>query len=348
MPARLKAPKPPQYYKVHESSKVFEHISSKGREQPQREHELWENILTIGELKTIHSYIIEEANHIQPTDWADYALRLICTHSPALSKLLINGDLNLKLIRKSEIDGISEGIGAIKNINIDSARSLREFFQDLFRAIYKKTNYGAGNRFYWYGRDRVVQLLHSYMASHRNFTHTTQKFYDIDGQEIKFDAEIDTAILRKVRDSLALLEKKPTETKPDIKPDERTKRLRERYRFKIESEHLVIEFDLDCIKEMNIFKYQGSLVNSLYIELKNLLAVSLECIYLETRVLAHQLFDSEAACFEYEKGVVYVVKYTTAVDYFPDRLYVELQGIEANSWIANWLRSYKLHIEGND
>ena len=344
MPDTVKAPTPEPQKKTSSSSKLFEHITAKDEERPEREHKLWDNILTLAELDNVHTYIIDEANRLQSTDWADYALRLICTHSPALSKLLISGDLNLNLIRRSERKGLEDAVKAIKAVKINAGICLREFFQDLFRAIYEETNYSDGNRFYWYGRDRVVQLLHSYMASRRSFSQVSQKFYDIDGEEFKFDTRIDTAVLKKVRDSLDLLENKS----PEVKTDENKKNLKERYRFPIESEHPVIEFDLDRIKEVAIFKYEGSLVNSLYIELKNLLAVSLDCIYLETKVLAHQLFDSEAASFEYERGIVYLVKYTAAVDYFPDRLYVELQELEANSWIANWLRSYKLHIECND
>jgi hypothetical protein len=43
-----------------------------------------------------------------------------------------------------------------------------------------------------------------------------------------------------------------------------------------------------------------------------------------------------------------VVKYRGAVDNFQDRLYVEFIDTPEDSWLIRWLKSYKLHLEGND
>ena len=38
-----------------------------------------------------------------------------------------------------------------------------------------------------------------------------------------------------------------------------------------------------------------------------------------------------------ENGVFMLVKYKGAVDYFPDRLFVEFQDIDQNSWVMKWI-----------
>ena len=42
------------------------------------------------------------------------------------------------------------------------------------------------------------------------------------------------------------------------------------------------------------------------------------------------------------------IKYRGAVDNFADRIIVEFRNLPIDSWLIRWLKSYKLHLEGND
>jgi hypothetical protein len=309
--------------------------------RPDRESDLWKKPLSINELENTRDYVASELRVMKTTDWADYALRAICTHSPNLSKLMVNDQLDISFIKESERTGIANAINAIKKVRLTNAMTVREFFSRIFETIYKETSYSKGNKFYWFGRDRVIQMLRSFTVSTGRFTPIDAKFYDVDGEEFKLDANIDSTVIEKVRQSLNYFEKQ-AERHREIE------RLKDYYRFQIDSEYPVIEFDLAAIEKTGIFGHEGSLVNSLYLEMRNLLHVVTDYAYLESRVFSHPLFDGEAASFAYGAGIVILVKYAGLVEYFPDRLYVELQDIDQNSWVANWIKSHKLHLEGND
>lgn len=328
-----------QSYESHTGEETAE--KEKRRPREEREIELWEKALTVDVLNDIRQYIVSELSKIKETDWGDFALRAICTHSPGLSELIIDKELNIEYIKENERKGINDAINSIQLIFIYDGMTLRDYFHKIFEEIYKYTKYAEGNKFYWYGRDRVITTLRSYSASINKFLPTEAKFYDIDGEELKLDTAIDSKILKKVKESLDMFE---GQTVNHGKID----RLKEQYRFKIESEYPVMEFDLGAIEKTGNFKYEGSLVNCLFIELQKLLYLVTDYSYLETRGVSKPLFDFEAASFAYETGIVALVKYKGVVEYFPDRLYVELQNVNLDSWIVRWLKSYKLHVEGND
>jgi hypothetical protein len=326
--------------KKHSTEKTqVNHKTDKKRDD--RETALWENSLSSDELKSVRNYIIVEISKIRPTNWGEYALVAICTRSPQLSKLMVNGNLDIELIKQNEQKGIADALSAIRNVTFHGGMSLRSYFHALFKKIYEDTRYGKGNKFYWYGRDRVIEMLRSYRASIRKFTPSNTKFYDTDGEELLIDTSIDNETINNVRRSLDFFEK-------SMKAWTDLEKAKNHYRFKIESNFPVIEFDIEAIAKTGNYKYEGSLVNSLYIELKNLLSVGTDYAYLGYRTTSEKLFDAQAASFAYEDGIIVLVKYNGAVSYFPDRVYVEFQNIAADTWIIRWLKSYKLHLEGND
>jgi hypothetical protein len=167
------------------------------------------------------------------------------------------------------------------------------------------------------------------------------KFYDIDGEEFKLDTTIDADTVQRVYESLDYLHQRVVEY-------EEINRLKKHYKFKIESEYPVIEFDLEAIENTGNFKYEGSLVNCLFIKLARLLYLASDYTCLETRAVSKPLYDCEVSSYAYETGIIVLVKYKGVVEYFPDRLYVELQDIDLKRGLVIWLKSYKLHIEGND
>jgi len=313
----------------------------KGEKRPDREIKLWEKLMSREELKKIHLLAISELSKMRITNWEDCALKAVCTHSPDLKKLMIKGHLDIKLIKASERKGINDAVIAIKKADLDDVISLRGLFHKMFKTIYRDTSYAEGNKFYWYGRDCVIQMLRTFRASTRKFMPSDVKFYDIDGEEFKLDTTIDADTIQRIHESLDYLAKKEAE-------HEEIKRLKKHYKFKIESEYPIIEFDLEAIKNTGNFKYEGSLVNCLFIKMARLLYLAGDYTCLETRAVSKPLYDCEVSSYAYETGIVVLVKYKGVVEYFPDRLYAELQDINLDSWIARWLKSYKLHIEGND
>lgn len=313
----------------------------KGEKRPDREIKLWEKLMSREEFKKIHLFAISELSKMRITNWEDCALKAVCTHSPDLKKLMIKGNLDIKLIKVSERKGINDAVIAIKKTDLNDVITLRDLFHMLFKTIYRDTSYAEGNKFYWYGRDRVIQMLRTFRASTRKFMPSDVKFYDIDGEEFKLDTTIDADTIQRIHESLDYLAKKEAE-------HEEIKRLKKHYKFKIESEYPIIEFDLEAIKNTGNFKYEGSLVNCLFIKLARLLYLASDYTCLETRAVSKPLYDCEVSSYAYETGIIVFVKYKGVVDYFPDRLYAEMQDINLDSWIARWLKSYKLHIEGND
>lgn len=309
--------------------------------RPDREIKLWEKSMSRGELKKIQRFTISELSKMRITNWEDYALKAVCTHSPSLKKLMIKGNLDIKLIKASEQKGLDDAIIAIKKADLDDVITLRGLFHKIFKTIYRDTSYAEGNKFYWYGRDRVIQILRSFRASTRKFMPSDAKFYDIDGEEFKLDTTIDANTVQRVYESLDYLHQRVVEY-------EEINRLKKHYKFKIESEYPVIEFDLEAIENIGNFKYEGSLVNCLFIKLARLLYLASDYTCLETRAVSKPLYDCEVSSYAYEAGVAVLVKYKGVVEYFPDRLYVELQDIDLKSGMVIWLKSYKLHIEGND
>lgn len=313
----------------------------KGEKRPDREIKLWEKLMFREELKKIHLFAISELSKMRITNWEDCALKAVCTHSPDLKKLMIKGKLDIKLIKASERKGINDAVIAIKKTDLNNVIALRGLFHMLFKTIYRDTSYAEGNKFYWYGRDRVIQMLRTFRASTREFMPSDVNFYDIDGEEFKLDTTIDADTIQRIHESLDYLAKKEAE-------HEEIRRLKKHYKFKIESEYPIIEFDLEAIKNTGNFKYEGSLVNCLFIKLARLLYLASDYTCLETRAVSKPLYDCEVSSYAYETGIIVLVKYKGVVEYFPDRLYAELQDINLDSWIARWLKSYKLHIEGND
>ena len=73
-----------------------------------------------------------------------------------------------------------------------------------------------------------------------------------------------------------------------------------------------------------------------------------DCEYEGLWATSAPLYDCEASYYSYGGGTTILVKYRGAVEYFPDRLFVEFRDINPDSWLIRWLKSYKLHLEGND
>lgn len=310
-------------------------------DRPDREADLWIKPLTLEELQSVRHYILNELYKLNSTDWGYYALRFICNHSPKLSNLLIQGEINLEYIRNSEMRGIKDAIDIAQKVGVANNMTLRDYFHKIFEEIYKDTANSSANKFYYYGRNRVIEILRSYRASIKAFVPQERKFDELEGLELTLDTSIDTDIIYRVKDALDYFEK-------SARAHSQIEELKKQYQFKIESDYPIIEFDLEAIEKTGNLTYSGSLVNFLYNELKNLLSISADYTFLGYNAVSEPFYDALACSFAVEDGILVLVKYKGAVEYFPDRLYVELRDIDLNSWVMRWLKSYKMHLEGND
>lgn len=313
----------------------------KDEKRPDREAKLWEKLRSREELEEIRTYIIGELCKIELTDWGQYALKAIFARSSEFTKLLIGDELDIDFLKVSERNGITDAIESFKDTDLSGVQALRQYFQRAFANIYKTTSYSAGNKFYWFGRDRVISMLRSYQASKKEFVPARIEFCDVNGEELVLDKRIDVEAIKRI---------KATILHPEPKVDEHATlaQLKEQYRFKIDTQNPMIEFDLDAIKKAGNFKYEGSLVNSVYIDLRSMLNLCKACDYEGIWANSDPVCDAEASYFAFGDGYVMVAKYRGAVEYFPDRLYIEFKDIDPDSWIIRWLKSYKLHLEGND
>lgn len=311
------------------------------KKRPVREIELWQKPLQLGELNKIRKYIVDELVNIKGTNWGNFALQAMCTQAPAFRQLIVNNEVNLGAIRREEERGINDAVKSTQLILPSHKMKLRDFFHKVFKEVYTCSESFKDNRFYIYGRNRVIAKLRTFRASSGSFVESDARFYDAGGEEFELDTTVDAKILRKVKKALDFYEEHGGKVGY-------TDQIKEHYRFEIKSKHPVIEFDLDAITHTGNYIHAGSLVNCLFIELQKLLRLATDYSYLEPRYESNPLYDYEAVSFSYEEGIVFLVRYKGVVDYFPDRLYVELHNISPQSWLARWLKIYKLHIEGND
>ena len=305
--------------------------------RPDREIRLWEKERPAKELEAVRGYVVNELSKLHVTDWGQYALKAICENSPDLSKLMIGDQLDIEFIKTSEKNGINDAVEAVRKVEVNGITTLRQYFHKMFENIYKSTSYAGGSKFYWYGRDRVIGTLRTYRASQKKFTKSNVKFYDVDGEELNLDTRIDARTMKRIQGLL-----KPAEKLAEIQE------LQKQYRFKIQTEYPFIEFDLGAIEKAKVLKFNGSLTNECYLDLKNTLSLLKDCEYTGYMANTNPLYDVEVSCFSHGEGSMMLWKYRGAVEYYPDRLFVECRDIDPDSWLIRWLKSYKLHLEGND
>ncbi|UCG31328.1 MAG: hypothetical protein JSV53_05475, partial [candidate division WOR-3 bacterium] len=219
--------------------------------RPEREAHLWEKVMQHKDLEKVRKYLLAELRQIGLTDWSYYALTAITNYSPEFSKLLVGDELDLEFIKKTEQNGINDAVTAVKQVHVSYSRTLRQYFHNIFTNLYRTTTYAGGDKFYWYGRDRVIAMLRSYRASEKKFMPAEVPFVDPNGEEIAFNKNIDQETVKRMRRYFEKLQKKARAGN------------KKKYKFKYDSEHPVIDFDLDRIAETGLFKCNGSLTNSL-------------------------------------------------------------------------------------
>ncbi len=309
--------------------------------RPVREPEYWTRVVLVAELQEVRMNIIKELMEMNNTDWSNYALRFICNHSPKLTHLMVNGEVNLELIQNEEMQGIKDTIDIVQGVVIREPTSLRNYFREIFRATAQHFLYDANRKFYFYGRDRVLNMLRMYKASEGTFPNYQATASEPSGLELTGDTSIDNKMVQKIRKAIDYYEKTGTRS---AYIDE----IKEYFRYPLSVPWPYIEFDLDQIEKIENFKSQGSLVNSLFWELKRLLQVGLGNDATDYYADGDVLWDQYRIYFPIDDGCVCLIKVKGSVDYYPDRLYVYFFDLTKEHWTYKWLKSYQLFLEGND
>jgi len=314
--------------------------SDVSEERPIREPEHWIKVRPVAELQEIRLNIVGELMKLKSTDWGSYALRMICSHSPKLANLMVNDEVNIEFIKNEEMQGIKDTIDILQRVDIREDTSLRDYFRNVFKTVSQFFMYDENRKFYFYGRDRVLDLLRIYKASESTFPVPHGKKTDPPGLEITGDTVIDSDIVQKIKNALEYAEKSARKA-PTL--DE----VRDYFRFTYTTEQPLLEFDLDRIKKVGNFKYQGSLVNSLYLELKRLHKIFQDSEPFDY-FYCDPLYDYVSSFIPIGEGTLVLIKYKGSVEYFPNRLFVRFDDMTRDHWSYKWLKSYKMFLEGND
>jgi hypothetical protein len=291
-----------------------------------RETSLWKDYIQRNKLSRIRNYILNELAKLPRTDWEWYVLNAIHGKSPALRYYLIDEHLDLALLKKNEAQGIKDAIRAVKITNVEYSGTLREYFHLIFENILYCCR--SDNPFYLRGQWRVVRALKSYMASVGEFVPSVKEIFN-NNADGAADSKAD--IFSKLADYYDMLEE-----------------LRKKYTFEINTENPVIEFDLEAIIKSRNYFYEGSLPNCLFLDLKDLLQSLTDDQFPERRSRTDKFYDGHYIGYSFGLGTIWLAKYTGAVEYFSDRLFVEFANIAPDDAIVQKLRTYKLHLEGND
>jgi hypothetical protein len=284
----------------------------------------WGTVTYSKDIRDIRYRILRELPNLEPTEWEHAIIDAINEKSPKLLMYLTKGKLDVETLKKREKQGIDDAIKVIADTPADGYFKLRAYFHDLFENIVDGCK--SENRFYLYGQQRVIQMLRCFKASVCEFEPLITK---AEREEDEDEKAVSLFERLAYQYSFCMAKKKE-------------------YKNQIQRENPLIEFDLDAIREADHFKYDGSLINSLYIELHRRLCELTNDYPTVPWGQVETLFDGQYQRYTYRFGHVYLVKVIGAVDYYPDYLYIECQDIAKDDPLFRELRVYKLHLEGND
>lgn len=294
------------------------------RYKTDRETTHWSTMVYNQGIRDARYCILRELPKMKPTEWEHAIIEAINEKSPKLLMYLTKGKLDVEVLKKREKQGINDAIRVIDRTTIDGYLTLRSYFHDLFEEIVDSCK--SENRFYMYGQHRVIRVLRSFKAS-----------------ECELEPAISNAVCEEDKDEniVGIFETLAYQYRW-------CKNKKRDYRDQMHRDNPVIEFNLNAIRKAEQFRYKGSLINSLYIELHRRLCELTNDYPTVPMGQVETLFNGHYLRYEYGIGHVYLVKVTGAVDYYPDYLLIEFKDIAPDEPLLRELRAYKLHIEGND
>jgi|GEM_PF-3141370 len=286
-----------------------------------REITYWVQSQSRKKLKQIKRYLHSEIIKLKPADWHGYMFNAIVRRSSNLLYFLDeNGKATIDTAEGLELVGIQDALQGVKGTSMQYPFTLRTLFHDIFHNVILNTR--MADNYYSHGQLKVINLLRSYQASLGLCMNCTQERVDDDWSQLP--------VFARLARHYQWLEEQ-----------------RERNWIDINNGFPIIEFDLVRIKQVGVFKGEGTLLNGLFLHLVALVT-RLTGSEPQYRSFSEPTHDMRAACFFYSYGGVYIVKYTGITDVFAHRLYVEFANIPPADPLYAELLSMKLHFECNN
>jgi len=323
---RLRGPRVTEPHLTLDRDSIRERLlaaSERGFQRPEREPSLWAE-RTHQSVRDARFCMLRELPQMQPSDWERFVFRAIVDKTPNLRLYVPKGKLDIETMERRERQGIEVAIQAIEQVSLGYHVTLRSYFRALFDSIVQSCQ--TDNPFYMHGVRRVILALRSFRASDCDFVP------QLSGPEApeykewrsKFDVVGALAVY------FAQLEKK-----------------KRNYNYEHFTDNPVMEFNLERIDDAGYFEYQGSLINCLYLELLQRLHLWTGQDIPRNYIQTDMLYNRVTSVFIHDLGKIILVKVCGAVDYYPDRLFIEFENIDKHDQICRDLHAYKLHIEGN-
>lgn len=285
-----------------------------------REDDLWIAPISDIALRKIRAYILSTLHKIQPTNWDEYLFDAIRLQLPHFYVYLTDdGDFDFDKARHNETKGINDATEAVARTCIYHADTLREYFHVLFKNISASAQ--MNNECYFRGQMRVIMMLRSYQASTGVFTR----------KAACSDDESHVGIFGKLAGYFGWLKVE-----------------RRKNRLVFNRGYPIIEFDLERIKYADVFKHEGSLLNSLFLYLKEVVNVATANTAPEHRLATEQKYDVRYLGYSYAGGMVWIVKCTALVQEYPHCLYIEFQDVPPDAPCYRELYNLKLYLEANN
>jgi hypothetical protein len=284
----------------------------------------WGTAIYNKDIRDTRYCILRKLPKMKPTEWEHTIIEAINEKSPKLLMYLTKGKLDVEKLKQREKEGMADAIRVIARTPVDRYLTLRDYFHDLFENIVDSCK--SENRFYMYGQHRVIRVLRSFKASAGEFEPAISEASREEDKDEKTVGIFETLAYQYCW----------------------CKNKKREYKDQIHRDNPLIEFNLDAIRKAGHFKYNGSLINSLYTELHRRLCELTNDYPAFPMGQVEALFDGHYLRYAYGLGHVYLVKVVGAVDYYPDYLHIEFTNIASDDPLLREIRAYKLHIEGND
>jgi len=288
-----------------------------------REVKYWERSISQEQLKKIRERLLNAIKKIPETDWDEILFQIFLQKSSCLKYYLADGKLDVDAIKKREELGITHAYKIIQKVPLKHINTLRDYYHILFRQMIKKIQHN--DWLYLCGYFRVMALLKSYQPSKDIFLFPLQNKENQNRSKIR-----KLTVFERLSHYYTKMEKR-----------------RAKFRSTRENDNIRIRFNLNKIESAGNIVYRGSLVNCLFLELRerlNVLTGNETPIY---KSITLPMLEGTSVSYDYNGGYIYLVKHLAVDDGVPNELFVEFEDIADNDPIIRYILAYKIYVEGN-
>ena len=294
------------------------------REVKDREVELWEGRKSRAQLNNTRKEILNAVQHIVPTDWDDFLFRVILDKSPMISHYIADGKLDTDILLKREKLGVKHAVQAVRNVSLNDIHTLRDYFHTIYENIILQARYD--DWIYLCGSIRVLNVIKSYCASRQAFAAPDKKKRKMRKPQVPKGT-----VFEMLARHYAAMEKR-----------------RAKVKYCEDNDNIKVKFNLDRVNEAGIVRYLGSLVNCLFLEVRERLDTLTGDEEPQRKSMTMPMLEVTFMSYSYNGGYIYVVKHLAADDGVPDDLFVEFENLAEDDPLIRNMRMYKIYVEGND